>query len=40
LRAYAQAADRAARAMVLDLVDELLLAGTYDFAEAVNEAER
>ena len=40
LRAYAEAADRAARTAVLDLIDELLLAGTYDFAEAVNEAER
>jgi hypothetical protein len=40
LRAYAQAPDRASRATVLDLIDELLLAGAYDFAQAVNEAER
>jgi hypothetical protein len=40
LRAYAQAPDRTSRATVLDLIDELLLAGAYDFAQAVNEAER
>jgi hypothetical protein len=40
LRAYAQAPDRASRATVLDLIDELLLAGAYDFAQAISEVER
>lgn len=40
LLAYAQAPDRTSRATVLDLIDELLLAGAYDFGQAVNEAER
>ena len=40
LRAYAQAPDRNSRGSVLDLIDELLLAGSYDFGQAVNEAER
>ena len=40
LRAYAQAANEASRARVLDLIDQLLLAGAFDFAQNVNEAER
>ncbi len=40
LRAYAQAANGASRARVLDLIDQLLLAGAFDFAQNVNEAER
>lgn len=40
LRAYAQAHDSAIRATVLDLIDALLLAGAYEFARIVDEAER
>jgi hypothetical protein len=40
LRAYAQASGAAVRATVLDLVDELLLAGAYDFAQILDETER
>ncbi len=40
VRAYAQATSPAARATVLDLIDELLLRGAYDFARIVNEVER
>ena len=40
LRAYAQAHDSAVRATVLDLIDALLLAGAYEFARIVDEAER
>jgi hypothetical protein len=40
IRAYAQAPDVASRAQTLDLIDELLLAGAFDFARMVSEAER
>lgn len=40
VRAYAQANAPAARATVLDLIDELLLHGAYDFTSIVDEAER
>jgi hypothetical protein len=40
IRAYAQAIDAASRAQTLDLIDELLLAGAFDFARMVSEAER
>lgn len=40
LRAYAQAGDSAVRATVLDLIDALLLTGTYELAQIVDEAER
>ena len=40
LRAYAQAADSAARGPVLDLIDDLLLSGAYEFDQIVDEAER
>jgi hypothetical protein len=40
VRGYAQATSAAARATVLDLIDELLLRGAYDLASIVDEAER
>ena len=40
LRAYAQVGDSAVRATVLDLIDALLLTGTYQLAQIVDEAER
>lgn len=40
LDTYVRATDRAARAKALDLIDGLLLAGSYDFARIVDEAER
>jgi hypothetical protein len=40
VRAYAQATTAAARGTILDLIDELLLHGAYDFASIVDEAER
>jgi hypothetical protein len=40
LRAYTQAPDPGARAATLDLIDGLLLSGTYDMAQLVAEAER
>jgi hypothetical protein len=40
VRACAQAATAAGRATVLDLIDELLLRGVYDFARIVDDAER
>lgn len=40
LRAYAQATTPAGRALVLDLVDELLMDSAYDFARIVDEVER
>jgi hypothetical protein len=40
LGAYARATSQAARAKALDLIDRLLLAGAYDFARMVDEAER
>lgn len=40
LRAYAQAVDAEPRALVLDLIDDLLQAAAYDFAAVVEEAER
>ena len=40
LRAYTQASGATARAATLDLIDGLLLSGTYDMAQLVDEAER
>jgi hypothetical protein len=40
LRAYAQAESAAARSDVLDLIDGLLMEAAYEFAKAVDEAER
>ena len=40
LRAYAQAADSAARGPVLDLIDDLLFSGAYEFDRIIDEAER
>ena len=40
MRAYTQASGRHARAGILDLIDGLLLSGTYDMAELVEAAER
>jgi hypothetical protein len=40
LRAYAQAADKATRGAILDLVDELLLSGAVGASDAVIQAER
>ena len=40
LRAYTQASGAIARAAALDLIDGLLLSGTYDMAQLVDEAER
>jgi hypothetical protein len=40
LRAYAQATASVARAAALDLIDELLFHGAYDFARTLDEAAR
>jgi hypothetical protein len=40
IRAYAQASDAAGRVNSLDLIDDLLLAGAFDFARMIDEAAR